>query len=393
MTASTYSGVAKAGWALFILGFILFVVGIPLSHNSLQSLFATIHINGLFFTGVGLFGVFFIALSYAAGAAWNVSLFRILEAMSRILPVGLALIAISIIGNILHISHIFHWMDPSKASDPLIQWKSPYLNVPFFLIRFIAIATVWLLFRRLLLRINNAFTDNGAITTYSTARKISAGFLVIIVVTAPIAAWDWLLSIDVHWFSTIFGWYVFAEWWISGLAFFALLVVSLRKTSTYSFIRPEHLHDTSKWVFTVALVWCYAFFFQYMLIWYAHLPEEITYFQMRTKEYAILFWSIFAINFFVPFFGLMDRDAKRKPAVLASVALALIAGHWLNTYLSVTPGVWGINPPIPLMEIGMMFLMTGTFFFLVRQHLKTTTPLIHAHPLLEESLVYHSDAR
>jgi len=386
-------GFTKAAYALAITGILISLIGAGISNQPAHQLFTSLHINGLFFTGIGLFGTFFIALSYAAGAAWNVSLFRILEGISRILPVGLAMEAIVIVCGILHIHHIFHWMEPDAHNDPLIQWKSPYLNIPFFIIRFIIIASIWLFFNRYFIQLNHKFTRDNSHSHYNRARAMSGLYLLLIVITAPVAAWDWLLSIDTHWFSTIFGWYVFASWWASGLSLFAILTVFLRRTPSFSFIRKEHFHDIGKWVFAVALVWCYAWFFQFMLIWYAHIPEEITYFQPRTREYAPLFWGIFAINFFVPFFLLMDRDAKRNPLILGIVSLLLLIGHWLNTYLSVVPGVYGTTPPSILLDIGIGVLVAGISLLIIKRYIESAPVFVEHHPLMEESLVYHSDAR
>ncbi len=375
-------------------GILLVITGIAFSKANPQYIFSSLYINGIFWTGVSLFGSFFIALNYASGAAWIVPFFRILEGMGAFLPLPLAIIALIILLNILNISHIFHWMDNNiAAKDPLIRWKSPYLNIPFFIIRWLIISLIWVGFTRWLQRINKSYHQTNSIENYYRGRKVSALYLLLIVITAPVAAWDWLLSIDVHWFSTIFGWYVFASWWISGLAIFALLALSPQPA--HHLLTKEHLHNISKWMFAVALVWCYAFYFQFMLIWYAHLPEEITYFQIRLKEYPLLFWGIFAINFFIPFFLLMDRDAKRNPAIVRIVAIALIAGHWLNTYLSVVPSVFidKATPSLLILSAGFFALFLSLFLWRCGEYLKKTYPEIHYHPLLEEALHYKSDAR
>lgn len=379
---------------LLVLGIIFTVGGLALSDNLLSHIFTALHINGLFLTGIGLFGSFFIALNYAAGSAWNASLIRILEAISKILPVGILMVGIVILGALFHLHHIFHWLDPAAVqADPVIKEKSLYLNRTFFILRFHLIMLPWIFLSRKILKLNNAFTTANMYENYKKLRIWSAIYLAVILISAPLAAWDWILSIDFHWYSTIFGWYAFASWWTIGLATFAILTIIMKRSPSYSFINKNHYHDISKWLFTVALVWCYAFYFQYMLIWYAHIPEEITYFQPRVNEYSTLFWGIFAVNFFVPFFGLMDRYAKRNEKILLTVAILLLIGHWLNTYLSVVPGVYGTRPPFPLLDLGILLVAMGIAIWLIKKYLTEASPLISNHPLLSESLEYHSDSR
>jgi hypothetical protein len=213
-----------------------------------------------------------------------------------------------------------------------------------------------------------------------------ATFLVFFAVFSSTSAWDWLMSIDVHWFSTLFGWYTFAGMWVSALVVIVLTVIYLKKLGYLPQANESHIHDIGKWVFAISFLWSYLWFSQYMLIWYANIGEEVTYYVMRTENFRYLYFGMFFINFVFPMLILMSRDAKRDAGILTFVGVIILLGHWLDVYIMVSAGSLGANAQLGLLELGMLLLMAGVFIFLLLKNL-AKAPLMPAnHPFLDESM-------
>jgi hypothetical protein len=194
------------------------------------------------------------------------------------------------------------------------------------------------------------------------------------------------MSIDVHWFSTLFGWYTFAGMWVSALVVIVLTVIYLKKLGYLPQVNESHIHDIGKWVFAISFLWSYLWFSQYMLIWYANIGEEVTYYVMRTENFKYLYFGMFFINFIFPMLILMSRDAKRDAGILTFVGIIILLGHWLDVYIMVSAGSLGANAQLGLLELGMLLLMAGVFIFLLLKNL-AKAPLMPAnHPFLDESM-------
>jgi hypothetical protein len=194
------------------------------------------------------------------------------------------------------------------------------------------------------------------------------------------------MSIDTHWFSTLFGWYTFAGMFISAIAVMNFILAYLVKQGKMPFISEHHLHDAGKFMFAFSIFWTYLWFAQFMLIWYANIPEEVTYFMVRFDHYRELFIANFLINFIAPFLVLMTRDAKRKVNLLMVVSVILFIGHWIDVFLMVTPGVVKEDWHIGLIEIGTTIGFLGLFIYVVMNSLSKAPLLREKHPLLQESL-------
>jgi hypothetical protein len=230
--------------------------------------------------------------------------------------------------------------------------------------------------------------------------KKGATFLVLFAVFSSTMAWDWLMSIDTHWYSTMYGWYIFAGMWVTAMTMATLILVWLRGKGYYAMMNESHIHDMGKWMFAISMLWSYLWFCQYMLIWYSNIPEEITYFKERYDHYMVLMWTIFAVNFVVPFYTLISRDAKRNTKYLTRVGVIILIGHFADLYLAVIPGtihghlLWGFGEGHHAdfgwwFEIGMLLGFLGLFLRVVLTTL-TKAPLIPKnHPFLQESENHH----
>ena len=194
------------------------------------------------------------------------------------------------------------------------------------------------------------------------------------------------MSIDVHWFSTLFGWYVFAGMWCSAMIVLVCLTLYLKKLGYLSKVNENHIHDLGKWTFATSFLWSYLWFSQFMLIWYANIPEEVGYHMTRIEDFKLMYFGMFAINFAFPMLLLMSRDAKRHAGILTAVGLIVLCGHWLDVYIMVMGGTMGKRSFVGPLEIGMAVLFLGFFIRMILVNL-TKAPLTPVnHPFLDESI-------
>lgn len=368
-------------------------IGISFATNPDQTWANLMH-NNFYFLTIALGGLFFYAVQYAAEVGWSVYIIRIPLAMSQYLWISgvIMLILFFAAGH-----HIWHWTHhelvmetlpdgkPNPDYDEILAGKSAYLNVPFFLIRMVAYFVIWYGFAVLLRKHAMKEDLTGAIEHHNRSRKLSIIFLVLFAVTSSTSAWDFVMSIDSHWFSTLYGWYTFSGIFVSSLGVIALIIVYLRSQGYLHHLNENHLHDVGKFIFAFSIFWTYLWFAQFMLIWYANLPEEVTYFMERQDYYKTLFVTNFLVNFILPFVVLMTRDAKRKLRLLAILGSVIFIGHWIDTYLMVVPGIMHEKWTIGVLEIGTTLGFMGMFIFTVFTALTKLSLLPQKHPMLQES--------
>ncbi len=380
---------------LMAIGLIALIYGFSTdAHRAWPSLL----FNNYFFIGIAVFGVFFVAKQYVSEAGWSIVLKRVPEAVMSALPVMSLIMLFIMFASIMHWNHIYHWlhegiMDPANDHyDKIIAGKEAYLNGSFFIIRTIIYLLGWNYFAKKLRALSVLEDKVEGTAIHFKSVSTSAWFMVFFAVTSAMASWDWIMSIDPHWFSTIFGWYVFAEWGAIGFTTILLFTLYLKRQGYLEDVNENHIHDLGKWIFAMSLVWTYMWFSQFMLIWYANIPEEVTYFMARleVENYKFLFWFSIIINFIAPIILLMSRDAKRNNGRLIFVGCVILVGHWINSYLLVTPGTLGKHGHIGFVEIGMGLGFAGLFIYLVLNSL-TKQPLeTKNHPFLDESKNLHT---
>ena len=198
------------------------------------------------------------------------------------------------------------------------------------------------------------------------------------------------MSLDAHWYSTIFGWYVLIGMFVTSLAFITLLIWLLKCLGYLKYIRPDHIHDMAILLFCFSIFWTYQWFAQYELIWYGHLPEETSYYITRLKDFKVLFFVNLGINFIVPFFGLITVNSKRQPGWVAFIAAIVLIGHWIDYWLMIMPAAGGDKAGIGVLEICMTIVYACVFIFIVLRSLSTGPLVVKNDPFLEESLNYES---
>ncbi|MCS6981518.1 MAG: quinol:cytochrome C oxidoreductase [Flavobacteriales bacterium] len=369
-------------------GLIALIASFLLYRDDSQRVWSNLLVASFFFTGVSLAGTFFLAVNIVGEAGWYTVLRRIPEALGKFMPFGLVALAVVVITGILGIHKTWIWMDKEVvATDEVVRHKSAYLNVPFFLVRFAAYAAIWYGFTVIFRRQSLMDEQLGTLDHYFKMRKYAATFLVLFAITSSTSAWDFLMSIDVHWFSTLFGWYTFAGYWVSGVAVMLLIVIYLKKLGYMPQVNLSHIHDLAKYLFAFSIFWTYLYFSQFMLYFYANIPEEVVYFIERyDTQYRPLILVMVALNFVLPLLVLMTRDAKRNYLYTVTIATLVVLGHYLDLYQIVMPGTVGTNFGLGLPEVGCFLLFTGLFIFAVFRGLEQANLVPSKATFLDESL-------
>jgi hypothetical protein len=366
----------------------------------LKRLYANLWINNVYFTGLAIIGLFFIAIQYAAQAGWSAGMKRVPLAMAGWLPIAGVLMLVSwflVKYDVFHWTHDYLYEGPQ--TDGILLGKSSLWFWPldpgsfpvFYLVRMILFFALWYMFYIWIKREMLEEDLDGKVSHWFKARKYSAIFLVIFAVSSSVAAWDWVMSIDPHWFSTMFGWYMFASWWVNGLAAITLIVVVLKQNGYLKIVNANHLHDIGKFIFGFSIFWTYLWFSQFLLIYYANIPEETVYFieRLESSQYRWVFYLNLILNFFLPFLLLMTRDAKRHMAFLKLVCPIVLVGHWFDFYLMVTPGVMREDGTFGFIEIGMLMIFVAAFLYVTLTNLAKVPLYGKNHPMLQESLNHH----
>jgi hypothetical protein len=365
-----------------------------------QRLFATLWVNNLFFTGIAVISVFFCAYNYVAYAGWSSAIIRIPQSFGYFLPVA----AVMMFGVFIFGHHdLFHWthegltnkfLEDGKTLNPsydkILAGKAGYLNLPFYFGRMAAYFILWFVLFKAMRNQSLKEDLNGGTEHYNKSIVLGATFLLIFGVTSSTSAWDWVMSIDPHWFSTMFGWYVLASWHVSGLAAITLVVLLLKENGYLKIVNDSHLHDLGKFMFAFSIFWTYVWFAQFLLIFYANIPEETNYFIDRLSRFGGAYYGLFFVNIFInfvfPFIGLMTRESKRLTIFLKIVCIGLLFGHWLDFYLMVMPGTTKGNSGFGALEIGSILIYLGIFGYVVANFLSKALLIPKNHPMLEESI-------
>lgn len=374
-------------FGMIAIGLVALVIGL-VNESVVESRFwANLLLNGYYFLALSLGGAFFVSVHAMGESGWQTSLQRVPEAMSRFIPFAGILMLITFLFGI---HHLYHWTDTGHH-DPILEGKSAYLNLPFFYIRFAVYFVGWSLLAHFLRKASTDMDSNPELKYFKKQRILSSVFVVFFAVSSSTSAWDWLMSIDAHWFSTLYGWYIFSGLLVSAIAMLILILIFLKKLGYMTHVNKEHLHDLGKYLFAFSILWMYLWFSQYMLIWYSNIPEETVYFVERLKNHNTLFFVNLVMNFLLPFLILMTRNTKRTNWITAIVALIVFAGHWVDYFMAIMPGVAGENTSIGFFEVGLTIGYLGLFLMVVFHGLSKASLIPVNHPYFKESLDYHTN--
>ena len=343
----------------------------------------------VFFTLIALGGVFFVSVHHASQAGWSVSLRRLAEALSSYLPLAFAATLPLLYGAFT----LYDWLDSAKiAQDPLLQHKKPYLNFPFFLVRLILFFGGWIFFAKKLISFSLQQDKDGGVIWTKKSHKYSILFLLFFCISLSLFSVDFLMSLDAHWFSTIFGVYVFAGLFQSIFAVLILFSAFLIKSDPKykKWINENHFHDLGKYLFAATVFWAYIAFSQYMLIWYANLPEETTFFVPRSKgAWAFVSIGLILFKFILPFFILLPRWVKRNIPVITGVSVFILLMQFVDLYWLIYPSFDSAFPRFGFLEVGIFLGFMGLFLRAVLNFLSKHPPVPLKDPRMVETLKHH----
>ena len=348
----------------------------------------------LFFLGVSLLVMAFYAAQRVAQAGWSVVLFRVMEAITNNLHYVSVVMIAFIILTVMHQNHLFPWMaegifDPQSSNyDPIIDRKKWFMNVPGWAIRSIIYLVGWNTFR-FIIRRKSIQQDNGDLKLHKNLYNISVGFVVFFMITESMMSWDWIMGIDPHWFSTLFGWYVLATLLVSALTIIALVTIYLRSKGALPFVNDSHIHDLAKFMFGFSVFWTYLWFAQFMLIWYADMPEETTYFAQRFNEYKLPFLGMVVLNFVFPVLLLINSDFKSIPWLVILGGVVILIGHYIDLFVMIMPGTVGGQWGFGIGELSAIVFFIGLFIFATFSAFANASSLPKGHPFIHESETHH----
>lgn len=376
-------------------------------HLPMKRLLGSMLFNGYFFFIISTCAAIFIAISQLANAGWYVAIRRIPEAMSEFMAYGAGIVILVLL---VGLTTLYHWAhDGVMQSDPLLAKKTWYLNKGFFYARVILFTSFWIWCAAKIRQWSHEEDVNSTglldTTYFDKSFRLSAAFLFVFAFTFSMFAWDVTMSMDAHWYSTIFTVYNFATGWVSALTTIYLLTWYLRSQGYLNIVTDEHQHDLGKFMFAFSIFWTYMWVAQFLLIWYANIPEEVAYYKPRLEgTYKLSFFFNITMNFFIPFFLFMRRGAKRHRGLGAFVGACILIGHWNDCYLMVMPGAMNLATAITdhnptgiietpsqgwgLMELGFLGLFGGLFLFVVLKALTKANLYPTKHPFIMESAMH-----
>ena len=368
------SALALAGGALFLAGLAL----------APERAWTALLMAGYLLTGFGLAGIVFVAIQYACGAGWSTAFRRVPEAMAAILPFGAAALALVFLAH----PSTYSW----TAHAPHAGFQRVWLTRPFFMARAAVYLALWIGFAAAIVRTSRRQDSHADVSHTRRNVRLSIVFLLLFAVTFWLASFDWIMSLEPAWASTIFGIYNFAGMFSGGLALMVVFVLWARRSGPLcDFVNEEHLHDLGKLLFAFSTFWMYIWFSQYMLIWYADIGEETAYYVARLHgAWAPLFLLNMILNWAVPFAALLPRGAKRSPRTLGRVAAVVLAGRVLDVYLLIAPPLAGPRPAAGVWEIAILAGAAAVLVLAFYRGIRAASPVPVNDPYLQESLHYHN---
>lgn len=389
--------------ALMVLG-VLAIIALYITHGSKNDaheqarFWGSLLQNSVYFLLVVNAAMFFICATALAWSGWQMAFTRVSEAIAACVPVvgticGVILLLICFGNN----HELYHWTNADIVkNDDTLQWKSGFLNKGFFAGWTIFTIVAWSLLGWKMRKLSRSLDDNPP--TVEQGKKYmwnttvwAALFIVVFALTVMSSIpWLWLMSIDAHWYSTMYSWYTFASTFVAGIALIILFVVFLKNNNYLELTSREHLHDLGKFMFAFSIFWTYLWFSQFMLIWYANIPEETTYFKPRAQGiYSGVFWLMFIINFLAPLLLLMTAGSKRNYGTITFMSVLVLFGHWLDFFQMVFPGPSPDHVPSLLYDFGIALGFVGLIMFLTGRALSKAPLLAKNHPFLKESVIHH----
>ncbi len=353
--------------------------------------------NSVFFLLISAASVFILAATSLAQGGWMVAYRRVPEAIGAnvwlfgAITATILLLA-AFVFKIDGINPIYKWVTP--GNDKTILGKTNFLNPTMFTLFTLVTIGLWAFFGRKFRAISLAqdAAPRNSTKIYWKNITLAGLFLLVYALTQmSTAPWMWIMSIDTHWYSTMFSWYTFASAFVSGMSLILLWVVYLKNQGNLQLVTKEHVHDLGKLMFAFSIFWTYVWFAQFMLIWYGNIPEETTYFKIRMQgPYSVIWFAVFIINFIMPILILMSRPSKRNYFTVTFMAMIIIFGHWMDFYQMIMPGTLSEHWHMGWFEVGILTGFIGLMMISVATTLSKAPLVPSNHPLLKETILHIS---
>jgi NNP family nitrate/nitrite transporter-like MFS transporter len=344
-------------------------------------------LNAVFFLTLAVGATVFVSIHHVSNAGWSTAIRRVPEAMMTFVPVGAAAMLLVFFGR----HSIYEWSHGIAPTTEAMKMKGAFLNTPFFFLRMAVVLASWCWFGYLLWRQSRLQDEDGLLEHTDKSKKYSAIFLAVFAVTFSLASFDWLMSIEPEFYSTIFAFYCFSGLFVSSIAAITLLVILLRRRGHLQEINNDHLHNLGKMIFGFSTFWAYIWISQYLLIYYANLPEETVFYlrQTSTPGWKALFLANLFLNWLFPFVLLISRKAKRSEGLLLSACVIVLMGHWLDLYLMIFPAL-GASWIVGAVDLALVIGFAGLFLLMFATALGRAALVPLHDPYLAESLALHS---
>lgn len=365
-----------------------------LLHQYSNKPWAALYTAALYFMGIALGALLFLSIQYAAQAGWSIILFRIIETITTFFPYSVLFILIILILNCVGIINMFHWMDNLLYNKSSIYYnenifnKHFFLNKIFYLIRSLIYIISWTIFIFYFKYLSNKLDKTNYIKYQNKLYNLSIFFLIIFSVTFIIMVWDWIMSLDTHWISTLFSWYVLSGFLVTGITMITIISIILNKQGIFYQFNHHHLHDLAKYIFASSMLWSYLWGAQFLLYWYGNIPEEVNYFIDRSELYNNIHLWMLIPNLLIPFFCLISSKAKRNYKIVLFVACSILVGQYINIYNMIMPTTVGIFYEFGYLECGALLLITGLFLYRLQYILKKISLIPKGNKLLHESIIF-----
>ena len=375
-----------------IVGIVMIILGLVTGHDQQGRFWANFLLSSFFFTAISVLATAYMSIQYLASAAWSSGIKRIFEALSMYLPVGIIAILVlflaSFAGEKSGMHAIYEWTHSDVVSkDEVLTGKAGYLNMTFWLIRALVCMTIWTLAARAYRKYSLNEDEIGGMINYKKSFSLSAWFLPFFGLSFCVMSWDWLMSVQPHWYSTMFGVNIFAGALVGMLSLTNIIIVLMKKNGYLDWVNENHIHDISKWVFAFSIFWTYTWLSQYLLTWYANLPEETPFYLLRQHgAWKTLFFTNFTLNFICPLIMFMMRDAKRKMNWVLIVCSITLIGKFMDWYIIIMPTTAKEHAGFGFYEIGFWLFFGGIFAYIVSASLAKANLIPKNHPYLVESL-------
>jgi len=387
-------GLMGVGLLSLIVGFILYG---SVDHGT--RFWATLLQNSVYFLLIVNAAMFFFCATTLAWGGFQMTFRRVTEAISAsVIPIGVITFVILMCIVFGGKDTIYEWLNKDHVmKDEVLKGKSGFLSPSFFTIWTILTIGLWIALGMKMRSLSRSIDDRKLSVEegkkYMFTNTIWAAIYIVwfALTVASVAPWLWLMSIDAHWFSTMYSWYTFASSFVAGMALISLFVIYLKNRGYLEYVNQEHLHDLGKFQFAFSIFWTYLWFAQFMLTWYANISEETIYFKPRFEgAYTGIFYLNLIINFLAPLLIFMSRNSKRNYATVTFMSILIIFGHWLDFYQMVFPHHYPDHVPMNLFDFGVALGFVGLIMWQTGTVLSKYPLLAKNHPFLKESIIHHT---